>query len=748
LREETYIVEGMTCAACSSAVERVTRKLDGVMRSDVNLTTNRLSIAYDETVVTPEKIMEKVNKAGFGIMPYIKEQVKARKKDDDPEEKKLRERRRDLIGALILTAVLLYISMGQMLPVPLPVPAFADMKVSHMNNALTQLLLTIPVMYFGRRFFTVGLRTLFHRNPNMDSLVAIGSGTAFIYSLVMTYQVGAMMHEAELYYESAATVITLVMLGKYLEAGSKRKTKGAIQKLVELSPDTALLIREDRITEVPTDSVQVGDRVLVKPGAKIPLDGSVYEGAGAVDESMLTGESLPAEKTAGDTVIGGSMNLSGALYVEITRVGEDTTLSKIIRFVEEAQGKKAPISKLADKVAGVFVPIVIAVAVIAAAVWLIAGKDLSFALRVFTAVLVIACPCALGLATPTAIMVGTGLGASSGILIRSGEALETAHKVTAVVLDKTGTITEGKPAVTAIVAKDVSENELLTIAASVEAVSGHPLAKAITEKAEGLVLLKLKEFEDLAGQGLRAVLEDGRSVLVGSKKLLDVEAVQGYEQENADLTSRGQTTVFVSVDGTTLGLIGIADTVKKTSAEAIDGLRKSGIEVYMLTGDNRAAAEHIGSIVHTDHVIAEVLPQDKAGEIKRLQDEGKLVMMVGDGINDAPALVQADVGVAIGGGSDIAVESGDIVLMRSDLNDVRRAIDLSRLTIRNIKQNLFWAFLYNMIGIPVAAGVLYPFTGLLLNPMLAGFAMSLSSVSVVTNALRLKLVYSKRHNAT
>ncbi|HIW74284.1 MAG TPA: heavy metal translocating P-type ATPase [Firmicutes bacterium] len=744
MKEEVYSVEGMTCAACSSAVERVTRRLDGVQRSDVNLTTGRLTIAYDEAKVSPDLIMQKVTKAGFGIAPYAPPKkgeppAKAKKKAD-PDG---RRERRSLAAAIILSVLLLYISMGQMFAYKLPIPAFLDPAVSPTNYALTQLLLTIPILYLGRRFFINGFKALFHRNPNMDSLVAIGSGCSFLYSLYLTYQLPwNPMHVHHLYYESAAVVITFIMVGKYLEAGSKRKTKGAIEKLMALAPDTALLLDGDAVREVPSGALKPGDLILVRPGARIPLDGTVVQGESGVDESMLTGESMPVEKAPGSNVIGGSVNYNGALRVRVDRVGEDTTLSKIIRIMEDAQGRKAPISKIADRVAGVFVPVVMAIAVIASVLWAIAGKDAEYVLRVFTSVLVIACPCALGLATPTAIMVGTGLGAANGILVRSGEALERLHSVTAVLLDKTGTITEGKPAVTDILAAG-DESELLSLAAAAESMSDHPLAKAVRNRAEeqGLASLPaVASSDNLSGRGIRAQLEDGRYVLVGSLRLMEESGVScaAFREEADRLAAAGRTLLFVAADGAALGVLGVADVVKPTSAQAVRRLHEAGKKVVMLTGDNRAAAEQIGRQVGADEVIAEVLPEDKAAIVRKHQQAGEVVLMVGDGINDAPALVQADVGAAIGAGSDIAIEAGDVVLMKSDLNDVARAIHLSRLTLRNIKQNLFWAFCYNTIGIPIAAGLLALFGGPLLDPMFAGLAMSLSSVCVVTNALRLR----------
>lgn len=740
MREEVYDIGGMHCAACSSAVERVTRKLNGVERSDVNLPMNRMTIVYDENLVTPEMIMTKVEKAGFSAKPHLEEK-KAEAVDPDAEEKKaFQAERRQILIMSVLSVMLLYLSMGPMLVSGWPVPDILDMHTHPANYAMAQTLLTIPILYCGRRFFVSGYKSLFHGNPNMDALVAISSTASFLYSLVMMFLLtDRPEYVHHLYYESAAIVVTLVFLGKHMEAGSKQKTKSAITKLMELAPDTAILIQHDRQWEVPADTLKVGDIVLVKPGMRFPMDGVVTEGTGGADESMLTGESLPVEKTVGSPVIGGSISVNGALYVEITRVGAETTLSKIIKFVEDAQGKKAPISKTADKVAGVFVPCVIAIAVLAAVIWLAAGEPFSFALRIFTTVLVIACPCAMGLATPTAIIVGTGLGASRGILIRSGEALEITHKTQVVVLDKTGTVTEGKPKVTEAVPFHGDRDVLIVLAASVEKLSDHPLAKAVTEAAEGETFT-VSSFENKTGLGISAVLEDGRKVLVGNQKLMDKAGIStiGAAETLTRLASLGQTPVLVAANDVLLGVIGIADTVKPTSRNAIAHIRAMGVKTVLLTGDHRVAAEEIGRQVGVDEVIAEVLPNDKAAVVERLQKAGQIVMMVGDGINDAPALTQADIGCAIGSGSDIAIESAEIVLTKSDLEDVPRAIHLSRLTIRNIKQNLFWAFCYNVLGIPIAAGVLYPAFGLLLSPMIGGIAMSLSSLFVVTNALRLR----------
>lgn len=784
MREEIYIIEGMSCAACSSAVERVTRKLEGVERSDVNLTTNRMVIYYDEDKVTRELIMAKVQKAGFGISLYEEEFAEVNEADEisinsgdtdekggkfghkerdiyEKEEEGLRIHKKNLISAAIFTIFLLYISMGPMVIKGLPVPAIIDMDKYPSNYALTQLILTIPILWFGKKFFVNGFKSLFHLNPNMDSLVAIGSAASFIYSLVMTYMIPINSHYVHnLYFESAAVVITLIMFGKYLEGLSKIKTKGAIKKLMELSPDEAIL--ENGVV-VPTEKLKIGDVVLVKPGAKIPLDGVVVRGNSGVDEAMITGESIPVEKNEGDSVIGGSINVNGILYIKITKVGKDTTLAKIIKFVEDAQGKKAPISKLADKVAGVFVPTVIIIAILAAIIWLVLGKDLAFVLKIFTSVLVIACPCSLGLATPTAIMVGTGLGASNGILIRNGEVLEIAHKIDTVVLDKTGTITEGKPSVRDIFTDGIEEDKIIKIAATVESVSEHPLGKAVIDKAMSYSGCSLEgnscgiadfsyevlDFTNYSGMGVAAKvkkkIEDASdtkiNVLVGNRKLLakhNLGLSTHFEQKANIYENEGQTPLFVAVDGTLKGIISVADVIKETSKEAVAVMKKEGLQVVMLTGDNKGAANAIGKQAGCDEIIAEVLPEDKAGVIEKLQSKGCKVMMVGDGINDAPALTQADVGCAIGNGSDIAIEAGDIVLMKSDLLDVPAAIRLSRLTITNIKENLFWAFLYNSIGLPIAAGVLYSVNGLLLNPMLGGLAMSLSSVCVVSNALRLK----------
>ena len=787
---QQYHIDGMSCAACSSAVERVTRKLNGVESSNVNLTTNRMVITYDESQVTPEMICEKVSKAGFSASLIVEEEQNKKKEEEEwqQQEEQLEAVKRRVVTAICFAVPLLYISMGHMLPFTLPLPAFMQMDKNPLNFALAQLILTVPVLICGRKFYLVGIRSLLKGNPNMDSLVAIGTGSAFIYSLVMTFGIpGDHMKAHQLYYESAAVVVTLVMLGKFMESRSKGKTSEAIRKLMELAPDTAILYENGMEREVETSLVSVGQHILIKPGSRIPLDGILVQGSSSVDESMLTGESIPVEKQPGDSVIGGSMNYNGAMEVEVTHVGSDTTLSKIIKMIEDAQGKKAPISKLADKVAGYFVPAVMGIALAAALLWWIFGaKELSFVLTIFVAVLVIACPCALGLATPTAIMVGTGVGAGHGILIKSGEALEICHKVDAVILDKTGTITEGKPKVTDVnvisgavveqvgklesssvpgavlpaagenqegsaskdsarepqASDDEKKEHLLGIAASCEQMSEHPLGQAIVNAAreKQMDLAMPEAFESITGAGIITTWK-GWKVAVGNRRLLDhlhVPVSQDTEKTASEYANTGKTPMYVVIDGRLAGIVCVADTIKETSVEAVEKIKGLGVTVYMVTGDNEKTAQYIGKLAHVDQVVAEVLPEDKAQVVNRLQNEGKTVMMVGDGINDAPALVQADVGCAVGNGSDIALESGDVVLMKSDLMDVYRAVKLSKATIRNIKQNLFWAFFYNSLGIPVAAGVLYLLGGPLLSPMLGGFAMSLSSVCVVGNALRLR----------
>lgn len=739
---EKYNISGMTCAACSSAVERVTRKLEGVSESNVNLTTGILTITYDETKITQNDVVTKVERAGFGAELHVEKNKEEKVKEEEALEQDIKKTKHRLVTNVLLAIPLLYISMGHMVPFPMPLPNILDMHHNPLNFALAQLILTTIILYNGKKFYLVGFKSLFRGHPNMDSLVAIGTGSAFLYSLVMTISIPGNENAVHnLYYESAAIVVTLVMVGKYMEGRSKGKTSEAIRKLMELAPDTAVVIRDGEQKEVPVESVALGELILIKPGSRIPLDGIVVEGSTSVDESMLTGESIPVEKEKEDEVIGGSVNYQGAITVKVTHIGADTTLAKIVKMMEDAQGKKAPISKLADTVAGYFVPTVMTIAVVASIIWMLLGHDITFVLTIFVSVLVIACPCALGLATPTAIMVGTGLGANHGILIKSGEALEISHKVDAVVLDKTGTITEGKPTVMQVISHSESEEKLLQIAASCEQVSEHPLGVAIVNGAKdrGIELEKVVEFQSITGQGIEAIIAE-KTYYIGNKKLCVEQKIDfsEYEEEALQIAGKGQTPMFVASGGKVIGIVSVADTVKETSKAAIQKIKELGIEVHMLTGDNRLTAEYIGETVGVDHVIAEVLPNDKASVVEVLQKEGKCVMMVGDGINDAPALVQADVGVAIGSGSDIALDSSDIVLMKSNLQDVYKAIRLSKATIRNIKQNLFWAFFYNACGLPLAAGALYAINGTLLNPIFAGLAMSLSSVCVVGNALRLK----------
>lgn len=735
MTNKTFIISGMSCAACSASVERIVSRLDGISVCTVNLMTERMTVQYDPAICPDEKIFTAVEKAGFGIS----EEKGAKTAKGTPKEKKTDEKLIRLITAGVFSAILLYISMGQMLFENLPVPAFASAAKSPYGFALTQLLLTIPVLICGGKFFTNGYTSLFRGHPNMDTLVAIGSTAAFVYSIVMTYTAPYNPHAVHnLYFESAAVVITLVMLGKYFEHKSRKKTKSAIESLMSLTPDTATVLRDGVQYEIPTEDVNVGDIIFVKSGARIPLDGTITDGGADVDESMLTGESLPIEKSVGDSVTGGSLNLNGSLTVTVTKTGENTTLAGIIRFVEEAQSKKAPISKIADRVSGVFVPTVMAIAVIAAAIWLIVGKDIAFALKIFTCVLVVACPCALGLATPTAIMVGTGLGAANGILIRNGEALETAHKTRVAVFDKTGTLTLGKPEVCDIISES---NNILSVAAALEKHSDHPLSDAVCRAAEEgkAKTFSATDVKSISGKGICGTV-NGEFTLAGNalfmnENKIDISALSADAER---LSRQGKSLIFVAHGGKPLGLLALSDKLKPTAEDAITRLKSYGIRTVLLSGDNKASAEYVASLVGADEVYSGVLPEGKAQIITQIKEKYGCVLMAGDGINDAPALTEADTGCAIGGGSDIAIESADIVLMRDDPCDVARAVRLSRLTIRNIKQNLFWAFCYNTVCIPIAAGLLFPVTGLLMSPMIGGLAMSLSSICVVSNALRLK----------
>ena len=736
-------VDGMTCASCSSAVERALKKLDGVEEPSVNLATNRAAFSYDPAKVKLAQVREAITKAGYTPLDLASEDT--RDAEQEKREKALRLMRLRLIVAIVFAAPILYIAMAHMFPtLGVPLPAFMNPHMFPLTFALVQLVLTIPVLIAGGRFFRVGFKTLFKGSPNMDTLVAIGTGSAFLYGVYATVLIylGQFGFAQHLYFESAAVVITLVMLGKYLEAVSKSKTSEAIKKLMNLKPKTAVVVKDGVELTVSLDEVAVGDVVLVRPGAAIPVDGIVADGASSVDESMLTGESLPVEKQPGSPVTGGSINGEGLLRFNVNRVGEDTALSKIIHLVEEAQGRKAPIAKLADVISGYFVPAVLGIAVLSAIVWALVGKDFNFVLNIFVTVLVIACPCALGLATPTAIMVGTGKGAELGVLIKGGEALETTHGINAVVLDKTGTITQGKPELTDIVRySGDDEADVLALSASAERGSEHPIARAIVSAAQekNLTLAEPEQFRAIPGRGIEATVS-GHRILAGSAKLLrehNVDLSRSISDAVA-LSNVGKTLMYIAKDDSLYALMAAADAVKPTSRRAIEQLKSLGVEVYMLTGDNAATAKAVAESVGIDHVLSDVLPDGKASEVQKLQSQGKRVAMVGDGINDAPALVQADVGMAIGTGTDVAVESADVVLMRGDLSAVSAAIALSRATIRNIRQNLFWAFAYNVVGIPFAAGVFFAFGGPLLTPVFAGAAMALSSVSVVSNALRLK----------
>lgn len=735
IKTHTYKVEGMTCAVCAGRVEKVTKKIDGVENSVVNLTTEKLSITVDDDVVTYGDIKRAVEKAGYKLI---------REEDKENGEKKLSDKDkllRRLIFSCIFTIPLLIVTMGHM--VGMPLPKIIDPMINPMNFALFQIILTIPVMIVGYKFYLIGYKNLFKLSPNMDSLIAVGTSAAFLYSIFGMYKIatGDTSYAMHLYFEAAVTILTLITLGKYLEAISKGKTSEAIKKLMGLVPKTATIIRDGKEAIIPIDEVIVGDIILVKPGEKLPVDGEVIEGTTSIDESMLTGESIPVEKAIGSNVIGASINKTGFIKYKATKVGKDTALAQIIKLVEDAQGSKAPIAKMADVISAYFVPIVIGLAILASVAWLIAGETPIFSLTIFISVLVIACPCALGLATPTAIMVGTGKGAENGVLIKGGEALEITHKIDTIVFDKTGTITEGKPVVTDIVTKERNKSDLLSLAASAEKGSEHPLGEAIVRDAEekNIELKQLESFNAIPGHGIQVIIE-GDTILLGNLKLMKENSIDiGVLQKDSDrLAHEGKTPMYIAINNSLEGIIAVADTVKPSSIKAIKELHNMGIKVAMITGDNKKTADAIAKQVGIDIVLSEVLPEDKANEVKKLQEENRKVAMVGDGINDAPALAQADIGIAIGSGTDVAMESADIVLMRSDLMDVISAIKLSKATIRNIKQNLFWAFGYNVLGIPVAMGVLHLFGGPLLNPMIAAAAMSLSSVSVLANALRLK----------
>lgn len=736
MTEEKYDITGMHCAACSSAVERVTRKLPGVKESYVNLPLNRLTISYDENLTSQEDIINKIKKAGFSATLH-KEEVK----ETEPEKDLQKKEKISLTVSLCLSAILLFVSMGQMLFKNLPFPEIISINSNPLNFALLQLILTLAILILGKKFFISGFKSLFNLSPNMDSLVALSSSASLIFSIVMTFLIKDNPHAVHnLYYESSAVVVSLVSVGKFLEERSKNKTKSAISALMSLNAETAILLDENGQWEVPVEMIKEGDTIIVKHGMKIPLDAIITEGYGHADESMLTGESLPKEKSEGSEITAGSILLDGAVKAKVIRTGENTTLSKIIRFVEDAQSKKAPIARMADKVAGMFVPVLISIGLVAGIIWFIFTKDISFSVKIFTSVLVIGCPCAMGLATPTAIIVGTGLGAKNGILIKNAEVLETIHKADVVVFDKTGTVTEGRMSVSDIISED--EEKTIKIAYSLEKLSDHPISKAICYYA------KEKEYEDygiinfqsIAGQGLIAENSEGKKIFAGNEKLLAENGISvNHVKDKTDkLRLSGKTIVFIAEDNKLTGVIGISDTIKGEAEKAIQKLSKMGLHTVLLTGDNKNAAEYIGRKIGFQEIISEVLPIEKADVVKNFRQKGKTVIMVGDGINDAPALTEADIGCAVGNGSFIALESAEIVLMKNDISDVGRAIKLSRLTIKNIRQNLFWAFCYNTLAIPVAAGVLYPAFNLLLSPMIGAIAMSLSSLFVVTNALRLK----------
>lgn len=749
--KQKFDVTGMTCSACSAHVEKSVCKLEGIAAVNVNLLQNSMTVEYDEAVLKTDDIIHAVESGGYGAFPQGAKQADAASEAPrNVAAEEMHSMKKRLIASFCFLIPLFYISMGHMMGAPLPAVLLGNENI--MSFALTQLLLTTPVLIINKKYFTVGFKALWNRAPNMDSLIALGSSASYLYSIFAIYAMGwhlgrgnimqAHHYSMELYFESAAMILTLITVGKYMETRSKGKTSEAISKLMDLTPKMATVLRNGNETEIPVEQVIAGDIVIVRPGQSIPVDGRLLEGFSAVDESAITGESIPVEKQPGDTVIGATVNKSGYFKMEATRVGNDTTLSQIITLVEEAGASKAPIAKLADKVSGVFVPVVICIAVLAAIVWLVLGQPFAFALSIGIAVLVISCPCALGLATPTAIMVGTGKGAEYGVLIKSAESLEIAHQVNAVVLDKTGTLTEGKPVVTDVLpASSVLRNPFLRAAASLESLSEHPLAEAIVLYAKGMEIEPdaAQNLRATAGQGIEADVS-GKKIFGGNLKMMQERGIDlgGFSEKAETLAAEGKTPLFFAEENKLLGVLALADTLKPTSKAAVDAFHRMGVDVVMLTGDNKRTADAIAGKLGI-RAVAEVLPQDKEQEVRRLQEEGKKVAMIGDGINDAPALTRADVGIAIGAGTDVAMESADIILMKSDLMDAVMAIQLSHATIRNIKQNLFWAFFYNVLGIPLAAGVFYHALEWKLNPMFAAAAMSFSSAFVVGNALRLKL---------
>lgn len=756
MKSQKFDIKGMTCSACSTAVDRNVKKLEGINEVNVNLLNNSMIVKYDENILNNETIIKKVQDAGYEA--FLVENGKKTQKNSTEENLgkiETNELKNRLIISFIFAIPLFYISMGHMLNWYLP-HLFHGYS-NAITFAFTQFLLALPIVFINIKYYKVGFKTLYKGSPNMDSLIAIGTSAAMIYGVFSIYKIGyglgnndidiVIQYSHDLYFESAAIVLTLITLGKFLEARAKENTSEAINKLINLTPKTALVLRNNQEIEIPVDELVLKDIVIVKPGNIVPTDGVIIFGNSSIDESMLTGESLPISKKVGDKVIGASINKSGSFKFEVTKLGEDTVLSQIIKLIEEASSSKAPISKLADRISAIFVPTVIVISILATVTWLFLGYSFEFALSIGIAILVISCPCALGLATPTAIMVGTGKGAQNGILIKSAESLEIAHTINTVVIDKTGTITEGKTQVTDIFTSEkITQDKLLQLCATIEKNSEHPLADAILKKTQEkeIELLNATDFEALNGLGIKAKVED-RVFYIGNKKLLDSKniSLDLFYEKSEKLANEAKTPIFIADENEVLGLIAISDVVKPTSKDAILEFEKMGLEVIMLTGDNYKTANAIAKQININNVIAEVLPQDKEKEIQKLQSLGKKVAMIGDGINDAPALVRADVGIAIGAGTDIAIESANIVLVKSDLLDAVKAIQLSNAVIKNIKQNLFWAFFYNIIGIPLAAGVFYTILGWKLSPMFAGAAMSLSSVTVVLNALRLKLFEPK-----
>ncbi len=747
--DKKFDVTGMTCSACSSHVEKSVCKLVGEGNVSVSLLTNSMQVKYDEKKISEEDIIKAVEDAGYGASVAGAPAAKKAEKKGSVVDEEIKEMKTRLIISFIFLIPLMYVSMGSM--AGLPQPSFLTGHANAVSFAFTQFLMCLPIIYVNRKYFIVGYKTLWHRAPNMDSLIAVGSTAALAYGIFaiyrMSYGLGAgdyalvEKYHMDLYFESSVMILTLITLGKFLETRSRRKTSEAISRLTELAPETAVVERNGVETEIPIEELNAGDIVIVKPGARIPADGIIVDGNSSVDESALTGESIPVEKTAGDKIIAASINKNGFLKFRAEKVGSETTLAQIIKLVEDASASKAPIAKLADKIAGVFVPVVMTIALVTAIAWLATGHDFEFALSCAISVLVISCPCALGLATPVAIMVGTGKGAENGILIKSAEALETLHLVKTVIMDKTGTLTEGKPVVTDIYSIGMDENELLALAASAEKPSEHPLAGALIEDAEkkGINLFEAEDFRAVSGRGVTATV-DGRKILAGNKYFMSENGidVSVFEQKEKEYSNLGKTVLYFAGENNPLGLIAVQDVPKKTSRAAVKCLRDMGIDVIMLTGDNKRTAEAVARSLGITNVVSEVMPQDKEAVVRSVQEKGGRTAMIGDGINDAPALARADVGIAIGAGTDVAIESADIVLMKSDLMDAVTAIKLSKATIKNVKENLFWAFFYNIICIPLAAGIWFPAFGIKLSPMIGAAAMSMSSVCVVSNALRLK----------